>query len=80
MKTTSCSPLGIKLQDKVYEVATEEGKALVVGNFAELIEADTAPAMGVEKKSTKKIKVQEEETPTELEASVADKKSESEES
>lgn len=80
MITTSCSPLGIKLKDKVYEVGAEEGKQLVDGNFAELIQADPAPAIEIKEKSTKKIKVQEEETPTEPEASVADKKSDSDES
>lgn len=63
MKTTSCSPLGIKLQDKVYEVGAEEGKALVDGNFAELIEPEPAPAPEPKKETNKKSKVQPEETP-----------------
>lgn len=79
MKTTSCSPLGIKLKDKVYEVGAEEGKQLVDGNFAELIEADPAPEVEVKEKPSKKGKVQEEEAPKEPELPVEETKSDSEE-
>ena len=58
MKTTSCSPLGVKLQGKTYEVDAEEGRQLVDGKFAEVVEAEAVPVVEAKEKPSKKTKAQ----------------------